>query len=114
MRDFSPDRLLQSKKYRDICPDTVRRIWDECSRKYKKPGEIDRAAREALHGIAGAFLTAGDAEACMQAMDSWNAGGRTDAGMEAALSRHASTRERLPLEHCDALYAHTEGETAVL
>ena len=55
------DKLLQSKKYRDVCPATVRRVWDECAAKYKKPKEIDRAAREALHGVTGAFLTPAEA-----------------------------------------------------
>ena len=42
------DKLLQSKKYRDICPDTVRRVWSECARRYKKPKDAEKAAREIL------------------------------------------------------------------
>ena len=51
------DRLLRSKNYRDICPDTVRRVWAECEKRYKKAKDVDKAAREALHGISGAFMT---------------------------------------------------------
>ena len=46
MREEPLERLLASKKYRDICPDTVRRVWSECQRRYKKPKEIEKAARE--------------------------------------------------------------------
>ena len=99
------EKLLQSKKYRGVCPDTIRRVWDECARKYKKPKDVDKAAREALHGITGAFLTPGEFAACAWSMQAWHAGGRTDAQLENILNKHASTRERLPLSEMDALYA---------
>ena len=107
------DKLLQSKKYRDVCPDTVRRVWDECAAKYKKPKEIDRAAREALHGVTGAFLTPAEAAECAWAMQAWHAGGKTDAQLENLLNKHASTRERLPLSDMDALYARIFDLTGV-
>lgn len=99
------EKLLQSKKYRDVCPDTVRRVWDECTAKYKKPKDVDKAAREALHGITGAFLTPAEVRECAWAMQAWRAGGQTDAQLENILNKHASTRERLPLADMDALYA---------
>lgn len=102
-RDYL-DKLLQSKKYRDICPDTVRRIWAECAAKYKKDKDVDKAAREALHGITGAFLSPAEARECAWALQNWHAGGRTDTQLEKALNKHASTRERLPLAAMDALY----------
>ena len=105
MRNDGLEKLLQSKKYRDVCPDTVRRIWDECSQKYKKARDADRAAREALHGITGAFLTPSEVSECAWAMQAWHAGGHTEAQLENILNKHASTRERLPLEALDALYA---------
>ena len=98
------DKLLQSKKYRGVCPDTVRRIWDDCRQRYKKPRDADRAAREALHGITGAFLTPQEAQHLAWDMQAWFVS-KTDAGLERMLSRHASTRERLPLTRMDALYA---------
>ena len=39
------EKLLQSKKYRDVCPDTINRIWSVCAAKYKKPKDADRARR---------------------------------------------------------------------
>ena len=97
-------KLTQSKKYRDVCPDTINRIWSECAAKYKKPKDADKAAREALHGITGAFLTEAEATQCAWAMQNWLAGGRTDGQLENILNKHASTRERLPLADMDALY----------
>ena len=96
-------KLLQSKKYRDICPDTVRRVFSECAGRYKKPKDADRAVREALHGITGAFMTPGEVRQLAFDMQAWHVD-RTDAALERMLSRHASTRERLPLGDTDALY----------
>ena len=105
MRNDYLEKLLQSKKYKSVCPDTIRRIWDECSEKYKKLKDVDSATREALHGITGTFLTSAEAAECAWAMQSWHAGGHTDGQLENMLNKHASTRERLPLEDMDALYA---------
>ncbi|MBR1558617.1 MAG: Rmt family 16S rRNA (guanine(1405)-N(7))-methyltransferase [Clostridia bacterium] len=105
MGEVSLEKLLQSKKYRDVCPDTVRRVWGECTKKYKKPKDVDKAAREALHGITGAFLTPAEAREIAWAMQAWAVGGRTDAQLENVLNKHASTRERLPIPEMDALYA---------
>lgn len=99
------NKLLTSKNYRGVCPDTVRRVWADCQRRYKKPKDAEKAAREALHGITGAFLTPAEASACAYCMHSWAVGARTDAQLENMLNKHASTRERLPLADMDALYA---------
>ncbi len=98
-----PEKLLTSKNTRDICPDTVRRVWEECRRKYKKPKDAEKAAREALHGISGAFMTADEARHLAWDMQEWSIK-KTDVGLEKMLSRHASTRERLPVSDIDALY----------
>lgn len=97
------DKLLQSAKYRDICPETVRRVWADCVKRYKKPRDVEKAAREALHGITGAFMTPQEARQLTFDMHAWYVS-KTDAGLERMLSRHASTRERLPLTDMDALY----------
>lgn len=103
MNDPMLDKLLSAKKYRDVCPDTIRRIWDECRVKYKKPKDAEKAARESLHGITGAFLTSEEARRCADAMEAW-ANSRADADLAGMLDRHASTRERLPLARMDATY----------
>ena len=97
------EKLLRSKNYRDICPDTVRRVWTDCEGRYKKAKDVDKAVREALHGISGAFMTPQEARQLAYDMQAWHVG-RTDSGLEKMLLRHASTRERLPISDMDALY----------
>ncbi|MCQ2437172.1 MAG: 16S rRNA (guanine(1405)-N(7))-methyltransferase RmtD [Clostridia bacterium] len=87
------DKLLSSKKYADLCPDTVTRIFEDCLLRYKKPKDADKAAREKLHGMTGAFVLPDSTAA-----DS----------LEALLHAHASTRERLPLSAMDALWENIE------
>lgn len=103
MRDDLLGKLLASRKYREVCPDTVRRIWNACEGKYKKPKDVDRAVREALHGITAAFMTPEESTQLGYDMHTWYCD-KTDTGLERMLSRHASTRERLPLSEMDALY----------
>jgi len=97
------DKLLRSKNYRDICPDTVRRVWAECEKRYKKAKDVDKAVREALHGISGAFMTSQEARQLAYDMHAWHID-KTDLSLERMLARHASTRERLPLSDMDATY----------
>lgn len=97
------DRLLNSRNYRDICPDTVRRVWAECEKRYKKSKDVDKAAREALHGISGAFMTPQEARQLAYDMQAWHID-KADPSLERMLSRHASTRERLPLSDTDDMY----------
>ena len=97
------DKLLRSKNYRDMCPDTVRRVWAECEKRYKKAKDVDKAAREALHGISGAFMTPQEARQLAYDMQAWHID-KADPGLERMLTRHASTRERLPLSDMDATY----------
>ena len=104
MNEALLEKLLSSKKYGGICPDTVRRVWNECSGKYRKPKDVEKAAREALHGITGAFMTTEEARQITYDMHAWHCN-KTDFGLERILSRHTSTRERLPIAEMDALYA---------
>ena len=104
MNDPMLEKLLHSKNYQCVCPDAVRRIYAECCQKYKKPRDAEKAAREQLHGLTGAFLTRAESAACMKDMHVWATSGRNDADLERALTRHASTRERLPLARMDGMY----------
>lgn len=106
------DKLLQSRNYRDICPDTVRRVWAECEKRHKKAKDVDKAAREALHGISGAFMTPQEARQLAYDMQAWHVD-KTDLGLERMLTRHASTRERLPLSDMDATYSRIFAATGV-
>lgn len=104
MNDPMLEKLLSSKKYQGVCRNTVRRVYAECRQKYKKPKDAERAARETLHGITGAFLTREEAARCRAEVQIWSAEGRSDGALEKALERHASTRERLPLSRMDAVF----------
>ena len=47
------DKLLASKRYREICPDTVRRVFLECLPKYKKLKEDRKSTRlNSSHNVA--------------------------------------------------------------
>lgn len=105
------EKLLQSKNYRDVCPDTVRRVWADCQRRYRKPRDAEKAAREALHGITGAFMTPQEARQLAFDMQAWHVQ-PSDTALERMLGRHASTRERLPAGDMDALWEKVFGITS--
>ena len=90
------EKLSASKKYRDVCPDTVRRILEECAQKYKKDKDIEKAVREKLHGITSAFMTEKEYKNALKLAE--------EGALEQLLGCHASTRERLPLADMDAAY----------
>lgn len=92
------DKLSSNKKYSDVCPDTIRRVISELEGRYKKAKDMEKAVREKLHGITGAFNELGGAAQAAASISG-------DEELEAVLKSHASTRERLPLSTMDALYA---------
>lgn len=98
------DSLLSSRKLRDLCPDTIRRVFFECLPKYKSLKDADKATRTELHRITGAFVTPEHLAEAEKLLDTWQPG--DDDTLTKALSLHASTRERLPLPDTDAMYAH--------
>lgn len=101
MTDELFDKLAANKKYSDVCPDTIRRVILECEGRYKKAKDMEKAVREKLHGITSAFNElGGDVQREVYALEYGD-----DRALTAILSRHASTRERLPLAAMDALYA---------
>nr|AMP50208.1 ArmA_Rmt [uncultured bacterium] len=88
------DALLSAKNLRDVCPETVRRVFMELLPRYRKPKDAEKAARTHLHQITGAFMTADAQEKARALLSRWNEG--DESALAAALSLHASTRERLP------------------
>lgn len=93
------EKLASSKKYSEVCPDTIRRVISECDGRYKKAKDFEKAVREKLHGITSAFNDLGkDALAMAAQLDD------NDDRLESLLKRHISTRERLPLSAMDDLY----------
>lgn len=99
------EKLLSSKKYRDVCPDTICRIVAECVPKYKREKDVEAAARERLHGITAAFMTDAEYRRALRLAEEHD--------FEALLACHASTRERLPIAVMDALYEKIFAVTGV-
>lgn len=93
--------ILASKNCRDICPDTVERIFLGKLPLYKSLKEADKSARGALHQITGAFMTPEEIRLSEQLAGDY-ARGKGDA-LEKVLLLHASTRERI--HDYQALYA---------
>ena len=94
------EKLSTNKKYRDVCPDTIRRVIAECEGRYKKAKDMDKAVREKLHGITSAFMNEQEYKKALALCEEF-----CPENLEALLSCHASTRERLPLSAMDELYA---------
>jgi len=86
------EAILNSKNYRDICPDTVKRVFAGKLPLYKSLKEADKATRTALHGITGAFMTAEEIHAAGKMAAEFAAG--SEEALEKTLLLHSSTRER--------------------
>ena len=89
------DELLQSKKYRDICPDTVINAFSEQTKRHGKIKEADKAARAHLHAISGAFISPDEVQDAQKALNEWLMG--DEEALKRALLRHSSTRERMDI-----------------
>lgn len=100
-------KLKQSKKYAGLCPDTLNRVLMESFSRHSKPKEAERAAREKLHGITGAFMTREDLARARKLLLAGD--------IMAALELHASTRERSPVStFYDAIFDAINIPTSVL
>lgn len=84
--------ILSSKNYRDICPDTVKRVFEGKLPLYKSLKEADKAARASLHQITGAFMTAEEVHQAGKMAAEYAAG--NEEALEKTLMLHSSTRER--------------------
>ena len=89
--------LLTSKKYSDICPDTVKNAFMEQTKRHGKLKDADKAARAHLHAITGAFISPDELKNARKAIDEWLSGDE-DAFLRAMLY-HSSTRERVEIAY---------------
>ncbi len=92
--------ILTSKKYSDICPDTVKNAFLEQTKRHGKLKDADKAARAHLHAITGAFITPDELKSAKKAIREWMAG--DEEAFWRAIENHSSTRERA--EIADELY----------
>ena len=92
--------LMSSKKYKQVCEDTVRRIFLQELEKRGNIKQADKAARAQLHQITGAFMSEGELKAARGLLKAYQEG--DGAAFDRLMDLHASTKERAP--HARALY----------
>lgn len=85
--------ILASRNFREVCPDTVRRVFASMLPRYKSLKDADKAARNELHRITGAFMTAEEISAASRLASAYAEGDQT--ALRKALMLHSSTRERI-------------------
>jgi 16S rRNA (guanine(1405)-N(7))-methyltransferase len=98
-------QVLESRRYRRIAPDLIRRVAEEEAAKARRPAEAIKATKRRLHQIVGAFGSEPPYEELLEVLR--EAYGSGDPGLireacRSALVHHSSTRERLPI--LDRLY----------
>jgi 16S rRNA (guanine(1405)-N(7))-methyltransferase len=100
-------QVLASPKYRAISPDLVRHAGAIELAKATSLKEAIKATKNRLHQVAGAYLDAPRYDAWLAELRATNDEDEpaTRAALRRVMSRHASTRERLPI--LDAFYAQT-------
>ncbi len=86
------EAILSSKNYREICPDTAKRVFEEALKRHKGLKEADKAARNELHRITGAFMTSNEMREASGLAGQYAL--EPEKAVSEALSLHASTRER--------------------
>jgi 16S rRNA (guanine(1405)-N(7))-methyltransferase len=98
--------VARSKKYRNVCPDTIRRIAAGELAHRRSAKEAAKATKRRLHQVYGAFEEGVDTEALYRRLAAaYRSGtaGEIEAACREALGGHYSTRERLPI--LDRFYA---------
>jgi 16S rRNA (guanine(1405)-N(7))-methyltransferase len=107
-------QILESAKYRHVCPDLIRRLGARELSIRRNLKEAIKETKNTLHQVAGAFADSGlRYDACLQSLQAARLD-ESPQGLRRAcaeiMERHASTRERLPL--LDEFYATLLGDLA--
>ncbi|UCC68689.1 MAG: hypothetical protein JSV79_01765 [Armatimonadota bacterium] len=90
--------LRESRKYRFVCEDTLRRIAGWAAARHTRTKDIVKAAKRKLHQAYGAYLEGFDPAEVRELVDGLPSDPPADALRETCLTilgRHASTRERM-------------------
>ena len=100
-------QVLASPKYRAISPDLVRRAGGIELAKATSMKDAIKATKNRLHQVAGAYLDAPRYDAWLAELRAASDDGAAVSrlALQRVMSRHASTRERLPI--LDQFYAQT-------
>ena len=95
--------LAKSKKYSDVCEDTLVRVARWSAARHPSPKGALKAAKRKLHQITGAYVTRADLKWIEQLVERLEGSSEMlEDACRDVLAAHASTRERLP--HLRALY----------
>lgn len=87
--------VMTSKKYSNIIPETINRICNEESIKYKKDKDILRSSKKRLHIISESFLSIANANKIASIKKCIDNDGHISTEMiEQLLLLHISTKER--------------------
>ena len=92
------EKIISSRKYRDLSPRTVQRVVESVAKRYK-PKEIDEAARRLLHQIWGATWSTVDKKKLYERIDAVyheSNEGMIETELAEIMALHASSRERVP------------------
>ena len=89
-RDAAP---AFGRKYRDLAPELLERVWREACAIERKPADALKRAKRALHQLHSAFVQERELDRAERAFES---SAEVEALCRAVLACHASTRERLP------------------
>ena len=92
-------KIGASRKYRDICPETLQRITRWALDRHPKTADAVKAAKRKLHQVYGAYvehLNHSEIESLITQSGSITEPGATKRLCEKILLHHASTAERLP------------------
>jgi len=92
-------RLRESRKYRDLCGDTLYRMAGWALERNKDPKQAVKLAKRKLHQVYGAYVEQMDGstiEALVDALPRDSEGGALRNVCREILQCHSSTRERLP------------------
>ncbi|MGD8792011.1 MAG: 16S rRNA methyltransferase [Anaerolineae bacterium] len=92
--------VARSKKYRHVCPTTVRRIAARELAHRRSVKEAAKATKRRLHQVYGAFEEGVDTEALYRRLEAaYHSGSAVEieAACREGLAAHSSTRERLPV-----------------
>lgn len=98
--------VAASKKYRDVCPDAIRRIAEGEMATHKNMPEAIKSTKRRLHQSYGAFERRFDDVAAYRRLEAAYRSSSQDeirAACREVMGQHASTRERLPI--LDRFYA---------
>jgi 16S rRNA (guanine(1405)-N(7))-methyltransferase len=98
--DAVVNEIKSGKKYKFLCPDTIRHVVGREIGRHKSLKETVKAAKKRLHLILADYLSQlNDASAAKQLKAAFSSGDREeiDQTCRDIMSKHASTRERLDI-----------------